>query len=191
MKDNMKKIEKVEKKKAKPRGIPYEAGNQFWKVRSKHGRDKIFTTPQILLEAAQEYFSWCDQNPLTEVQYMKGRYEIEKVELPKMRPYMTRGLCMFLGVNTLYFRDFEMLIEKKGENATEIDKDFSQVIAYIKEVIYTQKFTGAASGFFNPLIISRELGLREQTDNKHETNVTVQGIEYIIPTKPEDQVTPK
>jgi len=191
MKDNMKKIEKIEKKKAKPRGIPYEAGNQFWKVRSKHGRDKIFATPQILLEAAQEYFMWCDQNPFCEITAMKGPKKIEIVNLPKMRPYTIMGLCIFLGVNTMYLRDFEMLIDRKGENVTEMDKDFSRILAYIKETIYTQKFSGAASGFFNPVIISRDLGLREQTENKHETNVTVQGIEYIIPTKPEDQVTPK
>ena len=38
-------------------------GNQFWKIRSKHGRDKLFATPELMLEAAMEYFEWCDANP--------------------------------------------------------------------------------------------------------------------------------
>ena len=38
-------------------------GNQFWKLRSKHGRDKLFTTPELLWQAACEYFEWCENNP--------------------------------------------------------------------------------------------------------------------------------
>lgn len=37
-------------------------GNQFWMLRSKHGRDKLFATPEALWEAACEYFQWCDEN---------------------------------------------------------------------------------------------------------------------------------
>ena len=33
-------------------------GNQFWMLRSKHGRDKLFATPEALWEAACEYFQW-------------------------------------------------------------------------------------------------------------------------------------
>ena len=40
-------------------------GNQFWMLRSKHGRDKLFATPEALWEAACEYFQWCDENPWT------------------------------------------------------------------------------------------------------------------------------
>ena len=36
-------------------------GNQFWMLRSKHGRDKLFATPEALWEAACEYFQWCDE----------------------------------------------------------------------------------------------------------------------------------
>ena len=40
-------------------------GNKFWMLRSKHGRDKLFATPELLWEAACEYFQWCDENPWT------------------------------------------------------------------------------------------------------------------------------
>lgn len=49
-------------------------GNQFWKRRSKHGRDKLFKTPDVLWEAACEYFQWCDDNPLLEERLYQFSY---------------------------------------------------------------------------------------------------------------------
>lgn len=134
-------------------------GNQFWKLRSKHGRDKIFQTPEILWEAACEYFEWCDNNPLkkTEAKSVSGGKEpgsIETVELPLMMAYTLHGLCIYLGVNTKYFNDFEAA---KHEG-------FSEVITRIREVIYTQKFTGAAAGLLNQNIIARDLGLTDKKE---------------------------
>lgn len=134
-------------------------GNQFWKLRSKHGRDALFESPQLLWEAACEYFEWCDVNPLIEIDY-KGK-DAERVELPKMRPYTIQGLCLYLDCNTAYFRQFKHKDEK-------INKDFSTIITRIEETIFTQKFTGAASGFLNPNIIARDLGLvdKKEVDKK-------------------------
>ena len=47
-------------------------GNQFWKARAKHGRDKIFKTPDALWKAACEYFEWVDDNPLEEAIVYQG-----------------------------------------------------------------------------------------------------------------------
>jgi len=144
-------------------------GNQFWKLRSKHGRDKIFESPETLWEEAKKYFEWCDENPFQEVEQRKGNIIIQKgadassidisptVELPKMRAYTWEGLEIFLDVESL--REYKT-------NPTY--KDFSQVITRISKIIYNQKFSGAASGFFNPNIIARDLGLRDQSDIKHE-----------------------
>ena len=122
-------------------------GNQFWKLRSKHGRDKLFATPKLMWEAACEYFQWCDDNPLIEIDFM-GK-NITRVEKPKMRPYTLQGLCLYLDCSISYFREF-----KKG-----CPKDFLSVITRIEEIIYNQKFSGAAAGFLNPNIIARDLGL--------------------------------
>lgn len=140
-------------------------GNQFWKLRSKHGRDKIFATPEIMWEAACEYFEWCEQNPLHETDF-RGK-DATQVELPKMRAFTIQGLCLFLDVNTLYFRDFQ-------KNCSD---DFSQVIARIMEIIYNQKFTGAAAGFLNPNIIARDLGLADKKDIDSHTRVTFKDAE--------------
>ena len=140
--------------------------NQFWKLRSKHGRDKIFETPEIMLEAAYEYFKWCVDNPLFEDHIEKLKKNgigeaIEHVPLAKMRAFTLNGLCVFLGVNSVYFNQFEENL-KTDEN--EIDKDFSKVITHIRDIIYEQKFTGAAAGLLNANIIARDLGLKDRSD---------------------------
>ena len=47
-------------------------GNQFWKLRSKHGRDYLFATPEALWEAACEYFNWCDGHPWRKNEIVKS-----------------------------------------------------------------------------------------------------------------------
>lgn len=129
-----------------------EIGNRHWQLRSKHGRDKLFATPELLWGAASEYFEWCEDNPLIEVDF-KGK-DADRVELPKMRAFTIQGLCSYLDTNSAWFRQF------KGEK----HEGFSTVLTRIEEVIYNQKFTGAAAGFLNPNIIARDLGLRDNQD---------------------------
>lgn len=140
------------------------SGNEFWKLRSKHGRDTLFTSPEMMWEAACEYFQWCEDNPLYEKDWVgKDAYEVDK---PKMRPFTMQGLCRYLDCNTEYFRQF-------GDNLKEGQEGFSRIITRIKETIYEQKFTGAAAGFLNPNIIARDLGLTDKTDNKHSVKLGV------------------
>jgi len=131
-------------------------GNKFWENRSKHGRDILFATPELLLEAACEYFEWCVATPLIEVDF-KGK-DADRVEIPKMRPFTIHGLCLYIGCGTSYFRNF-----------TPPTEDFKAVITRIEEIIYSQKFDGAAAGFLNPNIIARDLGLAEKTETKDTT----------------------
>lgn len=128
-------------------------GNRFWEKRAKHGRDKIFTDPNILWESACEYFEWCEANPLLEHDFV-GKDAIE-VDKAKMRAFTWEGLELFLDIDSL--RHYK----------TNPDyKDFFQVIARIEKVMYSQKFTGAAAGLLNPNIIARDLGLKEKTENE-------------------------
>lgn len=128
-------------------------GNQFWKLRSKHGRDKIFSSPEMLWEAACEYFDHCDNNPLIEIDF-RGK-DVQEVAIPKMRAYTWAGLETFLGVDSL--REY-----KKNPSY----KDFFHVISRIEKIMYNQKFQGAAAGMLNPNIIARDLGLSDKTESK-------------------------
>lgn len=142
-------------------------GNNFWELRSKHGRSKLFESPELLWEAACEYFQWCIDNPFkkSEAKVINiGDYqsEVKIINLDVMRPFTMNGLCNYLDCSTSYFRVF-----KCEERANK--EEFLTVITRIEETIYDQKFSGAASGFFNANIIARDLGLtdKKEVDNKH------------------------
>ena len=158
-------MKKNAKKEVIPRAKAKEGdkriGNCFYMLRAKSGRDKIFSSPEELKNAATEYFIACNNNPIFSVDY-RGK-DVIQVDLPRQRVYTVKGLCIFLGVNSDYFSDFKDLIKGKTD---EQSKEFSRVITWINDVIYTNKFEGAASGMLNPVIISRDLGLKDQVENK-------------------------
>lgn len=144
----------------KPRFRPTAPiGNQFWKLRSKHGRDALFTEPDKMWEAACDYFKWCQDNPLYEIDF-RGK-DSNEVEIPKMRAMTMHGLTLYMHVNTVYFNDFESRLRKRDDQKA---RDFAEVITRIRETIYMQKFEGAAAGFLNPNIIARDLGLKDNQD---------------------------
>ncbi len=107
-------------------------GNQFWKARAKHGRDKIFKTPELMLEAAFDYFKWVEDNPLTKAIIYQGEVCPNPEKL--MRAMTIKGLCIYWGVNTQYLNDFIGGLDLEDEQS----KDFSSVISTIKEIIETQ-----------------------------------------------------
>lgn len=126
--------------------------NQFWKLRAKNGRDKIFESPKEMLEACYEYFEHQSKQIWNKIDF-KGK-EAERVEIPTASPFTLTGLCIYLGVNTKYFTEFEK----------NCSKDFSEVITHIRDIIYNQKFEGAAVGAYNANIIARDLGLKDSSD---------------------------
>ncbi len=127
-------------------------GNQFWKLRSKHGRDKLFNDPEKLWEAAQEYFEATDKRKWTKKDWV-GK-EAFPVDRETQTPYTLSGLCLYMGASRSWWNAFKA-------NSTP---DFLEVITRIEEILYTQKFEGAVVGAFNANIISRDLGLVDKTD---------------------------
>jgi hypothetical protein len=167
--------------------------NQFWKLRSKHGRDKLFATPELLWEASVEYFEWCDDNPEYLVEQKKGttnikltmvnsldmdelKGELENlVYVPTKKPYTIQGLCLYLGCNVMYINQFEDGLKGKKD---EMSIGFSLILTRIREIIYNQKFIGASVGYFNSSIIARDLGLVDKKGIEGELTITqITGME--------------
>jgi len=148
--------------------------NAFWKQRSKHGRDMLFASSELLWKAACDYFKWCDTNPWLKTEQLKkpvitksekGTQVQTIVEIPTARPYTLSGLCLYLGCSQSYFREFK-------SNPPEDSEDFLTVITRIEEVIYTQKFEGATVGVFNANIIARDLGLADKKEISGSVDTT-------------------
>lgn len=147
-------------------------GNQFWKLRSKHGRDKLFESPGLMWEAACEYFQWCEDNPWNKVETTVKPHGTDTKTIPTERPFTMQGLCLYLDCNTKYFNNFK-------SSLPEDEKDFNYIITRIEETVYKQKYEGAAVGAFNANIIARDLGLKEGLEHSGEIKTApIKGITF-------------
>lgn len=135
-------------------------GNEFWKLRSKHGRDLIFSNPEILWEAANEYFEVTTNRKWIRTEF-NGKDAIE-CEVPTSAPFTMTGLYTFLEITAEGWREYRKR------------KDFSEIVTRIEQIIYTQKFEGAAVGAYNSSIIARDLGLAD----KKEVEKTVKKLNF-------------
>lgn len=150
-------------------------GNQSWKLRSKHGRDKLFATPELLLESAYEYFEWCDNNPWVKTETTRTEKGFIEKEMPTQRPYSKMGWYLYIGCSDTWLKEFKKVC----------NEDFLLVIEQIENAIAKQQWEGASVGTFNANIIARTLGLKEQTEsvninhNKNESELTPEQIKEI------------
>ena len=128
-------------------------GNQFWKLRSKHGRNKIFEDVDIFREAIYEYFETTHNRTINE-QHWVGK-DGDEVAKRHPVPFTLQGLCNFLDISTDTWRNYK----------TAMSKDFLEVITRVEDIIYQNKFEGAVTGFFNANIIARDLGLADKKEH--------------------------
>lgn len=132
--------------------MPAPKGNRFWEARSSHGRKPIFASPDELWDACCQYFQWVDDNPLMAAETVKFQGQATITEVPKMRAMTISGMCLFLDISKDCWADYRKR------------QDFIPVTTRAEEIIYNQKFSGAAADMLNANIIARDLGLKEKTD---------------------------
>ena len=150
--------------------MQFQKGNKFWLARSSHGRNPIFSNPEQLRNACYEYFEWVENNPLYEEKIFHSQGIITKDTITKMRAMTIGGLRIFLGI-----------CEQTWVNYKN-NPDFLGVVKEVEEIIYNQKFTGAAADLLNPNIIARELGLADKQQNEH-TGVDGKPIAHSVEIK--------
>ncbi len=144
-------------------------GNQFWKLAPKCGRERSFSSPEILWDAACEYFEATDERKWVTVEF-NGK-DATECHVPNETPYTISGLCVFLGCDRRTLLNYE---------TDEKYKEFFPIVTRIKEIMFTQKFEGAAVGAFNSSIIARDLGLVDKSGVEHsgeikDVTVTIKG----------------
>lgn len=150
-------------------------GNEFWKLRTKTGRTRLFAEPEALWEAACEYFQWCDEHPWLVVKNRTKGKTKEKEESPTQRPYSITGLVLYLDISLQTWYN----IKERNE------KEFMEVLSRIERVIETQQFEGACVGAFNANIIARKLGLADKQEVDHTTQgKSFRGFDF-LPYTPE------
>lgn len=128
-------------------------GNRFWEARSSHGPKPKFDNSDDLWSACCEYFAWVDDNPLYEDKLVTFQGAAKHEPSPKMRAMTIQGLCIFLDISMSTWDHWR-------DNRT----DLSEVISRAEQIIYQQKFAGAAADLLNANIISRDLGLADKQE---------------------------
>lgn len=128
-------------------------GNQFWRLRSSHGREKIFSSPDILRKACEEYLAACEEKPFKkELAFANGK----KTTLNVMRAPTLKGLFIFLD------------IDRKTWKLYKEREDFIPIIESVEDIIYNEKLTGAMAGLLKENLVARELGLADRTGIRFE-----------------------
>lgn len=87
-----------------------------------------------------------------------------------MRAMTISGMCIYLDISEDTWANYRA------------KKDFLGVTTRAENIIYNQKFAGAAAGLLNANIIARDLGLIEKTSAEHLvainlTNLTDEELE--------------
>lgn len=140
--------------------------NPYLKSLRCAGRPVVFDTPRDLKIKALEYFNFCDNDDTWNQQNWVGKDGKEVVKNMKT-PYTLSGFYAFTGLNNDTFDAIKSrykITEGKTEDERLNDINFYVVGARISTIISANQIEGAASGMYNPHIISRLQGLTEKRD---------------------------
>jgi hypothetical protein len=124
---------------------------QLWEISNPFGAPRKFDTAEELWEACLGYFEWVKENPLLEGKVFNGKNGIVKTEMDKMRAMTIGGMCVFINVDEVTWRKWR---KERPE--------LSSIIKKVENIIFEQKFTGAAADLLNSNIIARDLGLSDK-----------------------------
>ena len=148
-------------------------GNQFWKLAPTTGRKPLYESAETLLADCLDYLQITSERIIEQHDFVgKDATDVTRKHKP---PFTLSGLCVFLGMSQDTWRNYRLR------------KDFIEVLRAIEEIIYTQKFEGAAVGIYQQNIIARDLGL---VDKKDVTNTERQPIK-IESSNPEEEALNK
>lgn len=148
---------------AAPVGNKYAIGNS--------GRAKKFSSPEEFQQFVDEYFQWCDQNPITEQNWVgKNGDQVFKT---KQRPYTIEGLCLHLDI------DRQTLLNYQNRKGYE---DFFDIITRAKRKITQNNITYALTGEYNARLVQFLLSNNTEYKNQetHEVNLGEDTIKAII-----------
>lgn len=130
----------------------FKPGNRLWERRARSGCYPLFDDPEKLWEACVKYFEWAESNPLKEEKVFCSQGEILQTTVNKIRAMSVSSMCVFIGMTRVTWYEYC----KRPE--------YKDTCELVEQIIYDQKFTGAAADLLNQNIIARELGLSDKQE---------------------------
>lgn len=130
----------------------FSADAQYWQQKPKGQGVMAYPTPDHLREAACEAFDWMTAHPKKRAVTACYKGVFAKTTENLERPFTHHALCLVMGISRTAFAHYRAR------------EEFAEVMEWIDDVIYTQKFEGAATGLLNANFIARDLGLAERNE---------------------------
>lgn len=127
-------------------------------------------TPEQVFSLAVKYFSWAEENAIKAAETAAFQGIVTENLVHKTRVFTLKGLRLFCGFSS------GVLVKWRGEPG------FCDVMDFIDDVIYEQKFQLAANGIVNASFIGKELGI----DKAAEVNVTSNSSASAAAVTPEE-----
>lgn len=134
----------------------FQPGNKFWQMAPPPFgalANKPRFTAETLHAACMSYFDWCHDNPLMSDELVTFQGNASHEPVAKMRALTHIGLCMHIGISRTTWTDW-----------STARPDLKEVMDWAEDVVYRQKFEGAAAGLLNSSIIAREIGLADKRE---------------------------
>jgi len=136
-------------------------GNKLWQLRAFHGSPRIYEDPDKLWSDCCDYFAWTEKNSIKATHVSAFEGVVTQTKVRKVRAMTINGLCVFLNISG---DAWAYLAKHKNPQIRAVRET---VMAIIKE----QKFTAAAAGELNPMLIARDLGLQDRSVSEvHSTS---------------------
>lgn len=128
----------------------FTAEEQFWRC-PPSGTMK-FPTPEAMQEAAIKAFDHFASHPHKETVLFHHKGTVVRTFKDVMRPFTFRGVALRMGTTAATLNNYRTVA------------GFKEVLEWMDEVIYTQKFEGAAGNMMNANFLARDLGLAERKE---------------------------
>jgi hypothetical protein len=161
--------------------MPAPKGNDYYKL-ADWGKPPSYE-PVPLWDKFRDYVINSQDNPWHKNEAVKSGDNVGMIiKVPTERPLTIQGFCIFAEISSQTFYNYEK------------DKAYVEITARIRDIIYSQKFEGAAVGVFNANIIARDLGLSDKSEvdqkTEHSGVIKFSGIKMVRPDDPGEGVHP-
>jgi hypothetical protein len=150
-------------------------GNEFYKIALANGnltgRPATFTAPEQVAQKWKEYQEYMKTQVIEKVDFIKsGPGAGQLVNIPVRSPYTIEGFCISCGITGDRFN--QMLNDEKY-------KDLFGILMHIRESIRNDQIKNGLVGTYNPMLVARIQGLKEQSESKVDVTNTVTSITFV------------
>jgi hypothetical protein len=135
-----------------------EPGDEYWRRVITVGAPRKFETPEELLAACGDYFDWVENNPLKSWKVAGKDADLVETKHPRL-PTLT-GMRLHINISGDCWRKYAQRPE------------FAPTCSRVEEHIRQMKLEGASAEIFNPMIIARDLGLKDRSEVSDPTGAS-------------------